>query len=367
MFSSRLDWTLRPNALARLVERKRAAGARILDLTESNPTRVGLRYPADDILDAFSGARNLFYEPQPRGLAAARAAIAERHGVDAGRIFLCASTSEAYSWLFKLLCDPGDEVLVPRPSYPLLDYLAALESVKARPYPLAYHEGWWIDLDALRGAVTPRTRAILVVNPNNPTGSYVKRGELNELLALGIPLISDEVFAEFSFGDDPRRAATLSGVTDVSAFCLGGLSKVCGLPQMKAGWIILNDEASAARLELIADTYLSVGTPVQHALGALLAAGREVRDQIRARTAANLAVLRGAARPLDVEGGWYAVIRLPQTQSEEQWTLDLLEHADVLAQPGYFYDFESEAYLVVSLLTQPEIFRAGIERLREFL
>lgn len=375
MFSTRLNWDLRPNRLAQALEQKRRCGVPILDLTESNPTHAGLDYPAAEILRALADPRSLRYDPAPAGMAETRAAISAWYagrGQDIApeRILLTASTSEAYSYLFKLLADPGDEVLVPRPSYPLFDYLAALESVKAVQYPLVYDHGWSIDFDALEPACTSRTRAILVVNPNNPTGSFLKTAELDRLVkiaaARGLALISDEVFAGFAFAPDDRRAASLAGVTQVPAFCLSGLSKIAALPQMKLGWIVAG--AAIDRLELIADTFLSVGTPVQYAAARLLELGAGLERQIRARTAANLAYLRAAVAGspcgvLDVEGGWYATLRVPRTHSEEEWCLDLLQGHDVLAQPGFFYDFETEAFLVLSLLTAPPAFREGVARL----
>ncbi len=303
---------------------------------------------------------------------------AQGSAVDPSRIFLTASTSESYAWLFKLLADPGDEVLAPRPSYPLFEFLAQMESVCVAQYPLVYHDGWSIDTDALARAVTERTRAIVLVNPNNPTGSFVRRGEVETLVELcaerGIALISDEVFADYALEPDARRVTSLAGVEGALTFCLSGLSKIAGMPQMKLGWIVTGGPpvlraAAAERLDLIADTYLSVGTPVQHALPSLLAAGESVRRQITTRTRQNLADLREAAgshpsvQVLNVDGGWNAILRVPRTRTEEEWCLDLLENASVLAQPGFFYDFESEAFLVLSLLTEPQTFGEGVRRI----
>jgi alanine-synthesizing transaminase len=389
MFSSRFHWDPRPNRLTQALAAKRAAGVRILDLTESNPTHAGLHYPGE-IVRAFEDDCMLAYEPAPAGMPAAREAVsayyaARGHTVPAERILLTASTSEAYAYLFKLLTNAGDEVLVPRPSYPLFEFLADMESVRVRQYPLEYHGGWSIDLHAVERALTARTRAIVLVNPNNPTGSYVKRGELSALSALcarrGVALISDEVFADYALAEDADRVATLvtplAGVEECLTFSLSGLSKVAGLPQMKLGWMVVNGPARLraeawGKLEWIADTYLSVSTPVQCAAARLLAAGEEVQRQIRRRSAENLSFARGAlagspANILAVEGGWYITLQVPRIRGEEEWTLTLLEHADVLVQPGYFYDFETEAYLVVSLLTAPEIFREGLARLVEQL
>ena len=385
MFSSRFHWDFRPNRLTQLLAEKRRQGATVLDLTESNPTHAGFLYPPD-LMRAFDRAGALDYRPAPAGALDAREAVAAYYAsrgcpVEAARILLTASTSEAYAYLFKLLANPGDNVLVPRPSYPLFDYLAAMESVEVRQYPLVYHGGWAIDLDGLEAAITAGTRAIVLVHPNNPTGSFVKLAELDALAGLcgqrGLALISDEVFSDYAFAPDHRRAGTLAGVTDCLAFSMNGLSKIAGLPQMKLGWIAVNGPAplraeAFEKLEWIADTYLSVGTPVQCAAGALLAAGEQVQMQIRERCATQLSWAREAlagspANILAVEGGWYITVQVPRVRSEEEWSLELLGREDVLVQPGFFYDFASEAYLVVSLLTAPEIFREGMTRLRRQL
>jgi alanine-synthesizing transaminase len=381
VFSSRLHWDLRPNPLTELLRTKRQAGASILDLTESNPTNAGLAFPADEILGALADARSLRYEPTPAGLIAAREAIADRYyaprgdKVEPSRILLTASTSEAYAFLIKLLTDPGDELLVPRPSYPLFEFLATLENIRISHYPLIYHEGWSIDTGALARAITERTRAVVLVNPNNPTGSFVKRGELDTLVELchqhSLAIISDEVFSDYPFAADPDRVARLTSVAEVLTFSLSGLSKVAGLPQMKLGWIVTSGPptqraAAMERLELIADTYLSVATPVQHALPRLLAAGDNIREQIIRRTRKNLDTLRAATansanRTLQVEGGWYATLQVPRIRTEEEWALQLLHRFDVLVQPGYFYDFDQDGLLVLSLLTRPDIFEQGVE------
>ncbi|HYW48502.1 MAG TPA: pyridoxal phosphate-dependent aminotransferase [Bryobacteraceae bacterium] len=382
MFSSRFSWDLPPNRLTRALEDRRRAGAAVLDLTESNPTRAGFDYP-DDIVRAFAGPRMLLYQPAPAGLEEAREAVAAYYAargqpVDPRRILLTASTSEAYAYLFKLLCNPGDQVLVPRPSYPLFEFLADLEAVEIRQYPLVYHGGWSIDIQALAAAITDRTRAVVLVNPNNPTGSYVKRAELDALSRMGLPLISDEVFSDYCFAPDDSRVTTVAGaVEDQLAFSMSGLSKIAGLPQMKLGWIVVGGPEPLLReamekLEWIADTYLSVSTPVQCAAANLLDAGSRVREQIRARTAANLALARdalggSAANILAMEGGWYITVQVPRIRGEEEWALELLSREDVLVQPGFFFDFESEAFLVASLLTAPAIFREGTLRLRRLV
>jgi len=383
MFSSRLHWDLRPNRIARLLEEKRRAAVPILDLTESNPTRAGFNYPPE-ILKAFDDERILRYDPQPAGTKDARQAVARyyaRRGiaVEPERILLTASTSEAYSYLFKLLADPGDHVLVPRPSYPLFEFLAGMESVTVRPYPLLYCGGWAIDWEALEAELTDRTRAIILVNPNNPTGSYVKAEELERLVALSserrIALVSDEVFSDYAFDSDTARVTTLSGLERGLAFSLSGLSKIAGLPQMKLGWIVVAGSPEARdraweRLEWIADTYLSVGTPVQCAAERLFAGGESVQEQIRRRTRQNLEFVRQVvegtgATALPVEGGWYLTLQVPGVHTEEEWIMELLERWNVLAQPGYFFDFASEAFLVVSLLTEAAIFREGVDRIRK--
>ena len=374
-YSKRLDWSLSRNVLTDALEQRRASGDHIHDLTQSNPTEAGISYPS--FHEWLADPRILQYEPNPRGLLSAREAVSEYYDgtVHPGRILLTASTSEAYSYLFKLLCDPGDEVLVPRPSYPLFDMLAQLECVRALQYPLRYHEGWFIDIEALRQAVTPRTRAIVWVNPNNPTGSYLKRAEYAAVAELcaghGMALISDEVFADYAFEENPDALRSLTPTEGCLSFSLSGLSKVCGMPQMKLGWVVASGPGSDAaidRLEWIADTFLSVGAPVQCAARALLASRKDIQQRIRTRTSRNLAFLHAmrlpssAWRVLRVEGGWYATLHVPSTRSEEEWTLELLARG-VLVQPGFFFDFESEPYLVVSLLTETETFETGIRHI----
>jgi len=369
MFSSRLDWNIGANPQSTLLDRKRREGAAIFDLTESNPTRAGFDYPLE-LMVSLADPAAMRYDPSPRGFAPAREAVSHYYAergreVTPVQILLTASTSEAYSYLFKLLADPGDEILTPRPSYPLFEFLAALESVRVRQYPLRYDGVWHIDFAALESAVTARTRAIVVVNPNNPTGSFLKRDEWDRLAALGLPILADEVFSDYAF--DTAAAAP----EHVLIFSMSGLSKIAGLPQMKLGWIAANgpgQEAALERLELIADTYLSVSTPVQIALPRLLISSGTVRAQIGERTRANLDGLRAAARGsalevLNVEGGWYAVVRVPSTRTEEEWSLHLLAERDVLVQPGFFFDFETEAFLVLSLLTPPATFDEGLRRI----
>ena len=338
-----------------------------LDLTVSNPTTAGIEYDVASITGALSDPRLLVYEPAPFGLRSAREAVARCSNVDADRVILTASTSEAYSFVFKLLCDPGDEVLAPRPSYPLFDFLAQLESVRLVHYRLFYDHGWHIDWHDLRQRVTNRTRAVIVVNPNNPTGSYLKRGDLDQFAALGLPLISDEVFSTYEFTEDAERVRSVAGEDRILTFALNGLSKLAGLPQLKLGWMMVNGprtqrDDARARLEVIADTYLSVGTPVQVAAPVLLGSAASARSRIQERTGRNLKRLTKLS-PLVVEGGWYAVVQMPRIRSEEEWALTLLNDSGVLVQPGYFFDFEREAFVVLSLLTGEEVFAQGIERI----
>ncbi len=381
MLSSRLPTDLTPNAVTRTLAAVRARGIEVLDLTESNPTRAGIAYPPG-VLAALSDPRALSYEPDPLGLPGARAAVAAdfaRRGltVDPAHIALTASTSEAYSLLFKLLCDPGDAVLVPRPSYPLFEHLARLESVTAVPYGLEWHGSWRIDLASLHEACGPRVRAVLVVSPNNPTGSWLHRDDLADLSRVcgerDLALIGDEVFADYPLDDAPHKASVLDQ-RNALTFALGGLSKSAGLPQVKLGWMAVGGPASKVAsalrsFEVIADTYLSVSTPVQVAAPALIEQGATVRANIRARITRNLDRLRAnasvfpALTVLAVEAGWSAVVQVPSFRTEEALVLDLLERDHVLAHPGYFFDFPHEAFIIVSLLVEPRAFDAGVERL----
>jgi len=381
MFSSRTRWHRTENRLARLVAERRRSGAPLFDLTVSNPTQAGLVAPAD-VLALLGAPSAAHYDPEPRGLSAARDAVVADYarrglGMTADRLLLTASTSEAYAWLFKLLCDPGDAVLVPRPSYPLFEFLATLESVEAIPYALAYDGAWHLDVSALEAARTPRVRAIVVVNPNNPTGSCLRRDEAAKLLAFaaghGLAVISDEVFADFRFRAASDLVTSLAGDGPALTFSLGGLSKSCGLPQLKLGWIAVSgpeDKLSEAlsRLEIVADTYLSVSTPVQHATPALLRRLPELQAPILSRLLHNRRILESlvgagsAATLLPADGGWSAVLRVPATQSEEERVCGLVERHAVLVHPGYFFDFPSEAFLVLSLLPDPEVFSEAVSR-----
>lgn len=380
MFSSRLNWSLTPNPLTQLLEAKRAQGAPILDLTESNPTRCGFHYDDAAILSTMAQPQAMKYEPSPRGLLTARQAITNYYlqknkHVDADSVFLTASTSEAYSFLFKLLGNADDEILVPQPSYPLFEFLAGLESLFTVYYPLSYYKGWHINFEVLRESISKRTKAILIVNPNNPTGSYLKKDELAELDAIcserKIALIVDEVFSDYPNGEDANRVETVVGNEGALTFALSGLSKVVALPQMKLGWIQVSGERKSveeatARLELIADTYLSVATPVQHATPKLLAMRGAIQKEIRERVEMNGKVLDDLRlNVLKREGGWYAVIEIEQ--DDERLAYELLERENVLVHPGYFYDFTGRHVIVVSLITRREVFEEGITRLTKNL
>jgi alanine-synthesizing transaminase len=380
MFSSRLPVALAVNAISRAVERCRAGGVTFLDLTETNPTRVGLAYPPE-IIDSLADPRVLSYDPDPLGIESARSSIASLysaagHVTDARHIVLTASTSEAYGVLFKLLADAGDNVLVPQPGYPLFDSLTALETVESRPYRLEFHGTWVIDRDSVERAATSRSRAVLVVSPNNPTGSMLRQDDREWLAATaaerGWAVISDEVF-----GDYPLRpaadASSFVGERRALTFVLGGLSKSVGLPQVKLAWMRVggpDDLVGSAieRLSIICDTYLSVSTAVQLAVPKLLSMGQDVRDAIRVRIEANLRTLENlvsefpAATLLTPEGGWSAVLRVPATSSEEALVLRLLADARVLVHPGFFFDFSGEAYLVVSLLPDPDTFGRAVRQ-----
>lgn len=383
MFSDRLPREFKTNRLSRALGEARAAGRPIIDLTESNPTRAGIEYPAD-LLAPLADPRGLSYAPSPLGFVDARRAAAaeyQRRGlvVDPDRVVLTASTSEAYAMLFKLLADAGDEVLVPRPSYPLFDHLTQLELVVPQPYDLVYHGSWSVDFASVERALTPRTRAVLLVSPNNPTGSFITADDLEGIAALcrdrGLAIIGDEVFADYELSPAVTdRPVSVASRDDVLAFSLGGLSKSVGLPQLKLGWLAVNGpdalvQGALERLELVCDTYLSVSTPVQLAASDLLARGAIVRERILARVRENHAVLLDqtlgtpACRVLGADGGWYAVLQVPSLKSEEDLVVDLVNTEGVLVHPGYFFDFPRESFLVVSLLPPERAFRDGVSRL----
>jgi len=392
-----LPWEVPENALAALTGERVARGD-VIDLTESNPTRVGLPYPDEALRTALARADASTYAPTPLGLASARAAVAEAYAragevVEPADVVLTASSSESYGFLFKLCCDPGDAVLVPEPSYPLFEYLARLEGVSPVPYRLAYDGVWHVDFASVGDALAraraqgTRPRALVVVNPNNPTGSFLKRDELARLADLAgaaeLAVISDEVFAGYPTlpaSPDPTRVTTVAIAPEMAnagpAFSLGGLSKACGLPQLKLGWIVVGGrEAARARaaLELIADTYLSVATPVQNALPALFTLGDTVRAAIAARVAQNRATLAAALPPggacslLPSEAGWSAIVRVPATRSDEAWATGLLTEAGVLLHPGYFFDLRGGTFLVASLLPPAGLFAEATRRLLAYV
>jgi aspartate/methionine/tyrosine aminotransferase len=385
MFSSRTPQDLTPNVLARRVKESRASGREVIDLTVTNPTVVGLPYP-EEILAPLATAASLLYRPEPFGLSEARKAVARvycRGGTTVApeRVVLTSSTSEAYSVLFKLLCDAGDTVLVPTPSYPLFDHLSRLDAVSTATYRLDYHGRWSVDADSVDRHWTERTRAVLAVSPNNPTGSVLSLDD-EQLLAercaeRGAALIVDEVFADYLWvaGSDGPRVPTSDGPL---TFRLGGLSKSVGLPQLKLGWCTVDGpdalvEESLSRLEIICDAYLSVSTPVQIAAQDLLERGAVIRTSILERIRRNHSALAGvlSAHPavelLHGDGGWSSVLRIPSTGDEEEIVIDLLEKDGVLVHPGYFFDFSNGAFLVVSLLPLPADFDEGIRRITQRL
>jgi len=439
MFSERTNWKLAQNRLTQALAEVRAAGGKVLDLTASNPTRVGLEYDSRAILGALGSARALDYDPQAKGLREAREAVAgyyrDRSGrgerdvasnvsttgceVDPERIVLTTSTSEGYSFVFRLLCNAGDELLVPKPSYPLFESLAELQDVKLVPYPLIYDHGWQMDFPSLEKAVTARTRGVVVVHPNNPTGSYVKAGEVELLNAFcrarGLALIVDEVFLDYGLEDSSTSGAkapiqgeldrsaesaappkislplnvslppkggaegwvgSFAGNGEVLTFTLSGVSKISGLPQMKVAWVVTSGpqklaEAAMGRLEVIADTYLSMNAPVQWAVPVLLEQRKTIQRQLMERVRANLAELdrqlagQKTCSRLSVEGGWYAVLRVPVTRSDEELAIELVGETCVLVHPGHFYDFSGDGYLVLSLITARAEFGEGIGRVLE--
>jgi alanine-synthesizing transaminase len=382
MFSNRTNWKLTRNRLSEALEEARSMGAHILDLSISNPTRAGLHYDEQPILQSLASPRSLDYDPQPKGLSAARAAVAayyqNQHAtrVDPEHLILTTGTSEGYSFVFRLLCNPGDEILVPKPSYPLFEFIADLEDVKLVPYSLLYDHGWQIDFPSLRKTITDRTRAVVVVHPNNPTGSFVhthERAELNRICRKhSLAIIADEVFLDYSL--DQANPQTFASGRDVLTFTLSGISKISALPQMKAAWIAISGpehevEAALSRLEVIADTYLSMNAPIQWAISVLLDQRREIQRQLLDRVRRNLAEVdrqlatqRSCTR-LHVEGGWCAILRVPVTQTDEELTIDLLRRRNVLVHPGHFYDFPSDGYIVLSLITAAEEFAEGIRRI----
>lgn len=393
-FSRRTAWDTAETEWARLLRERRAASLpgvdSVWDLTASNPTRSGFEYDAEAILGALRNPAALDYEPNPKGLLLAREAVAgyyadhgaNRNGgaVDPEQIFLTTSTSEAYSYLFRLLCDPGDEVLIAQPSYPLFDFLAALDDVCLAPYPLFYDYGWHLDADALRRKVTPHTRAIVVVHPNNPTGHYTKAAERAVLEAMcaeyGLALIVDEVFLDYPLVESTERTFA-AGEHPALTFVLSGLSKIAALPQMKAAWVACFGpqpelRQAVERLEVIADTFLSMNAPVQWAMPSWLTGRHRTQEQIRERTRSNLRTLDhvladgSLVSRLDAEAGWYSVLRVPATVRDEETALQLLNRNGIAIHSGDFFGFGDSGWLVTSLLPTEEIFACGINAIARY-
>jgi aspartate/methionine/tyrosine aminotransferase len=390
VFAKRTDWDLRPNRFSRSLQAHRAAGKKLFDLTVSNPTSCGFDYSGKEILTALSDPLSLKYSPESKGLLSAREAVAKYYatlpgysgeftGTNSENVVLTSGTSEAYSYVFRLLCEAGDEILVPVPSYPLFEYLADLNDVRLVPYHLIYDHGWQVDFDSLRAAISPRTRAILTVNPNNPTGSFLRErgaGELVETCAAHkLAIIADEVFLDYLF--DTTAARTFAVENRSLCFTLSGLSKISALPQMKLAWLVVSGPEALVkpaldRLEIIADTFLSPGTPVQLAAPRLLALRRDMQWQLRSRIAENLqqldSLVAGAPQTsrLELAGGWYAVLRVPATLPDEDMAIALLERHSVLIHPGRFFDFPRDGFIVMSLIAASADFDEGARRLINF-
>jgi alanine-synthesizing transaminase len=386
MFSSRTDWNTTPNRLSGLTTEKHLRGESIVDLTESNPTKCKFYYPNEKILSALTEPSILSYQPEPRGLLGTRKAIAEYYAeqgivIAPEQIILTSSTSEAYSFLFKLLCNAGDEVVVPQPSYPLFEYLCQLNDITLRNYRLAYDGEWHIDFASLQAQFSERTRAIILVHPNNPTGSYLKQNDFDRIYSLAseyhLSLIADEVFGSYNISPDVHCANILTSQSLVPMFSLNGISKLLGLPQFKLSWIVIDgnlqqrDEA-LNRLDIIADTFLSVNTPAQIALPKLLHSALDVRNQIRLRVQTNYKLLQNIFKDsstsvLRAEGGWYAILQLPQKYSDDNWAEEILTHQNILVQPGHFFDMEQKSCIVISLLPISSLFEDALLRLQRFI
>ena len=382
MYSKRTDWKLTPNRFSQAQAELRASGTEVLDLSVSNPTRAGFQLDQDAILQALVHPDALDYDPQPKGLLSARQAVAryykDAHGiydVDPESLILTTSTSEGYSYVFRLLCNPDDEILVPKPSYPLFEFLADLQDVRLTPYPLIYDAGWQIDFPSLYQAVNHRTRAVVVVHPNNPTGSYASTAEIEALnrfcAEYNLALIVDEVFLDYAIDGAPRNSFVANSA--VLTFSLSGISKISGLPQMKIAWVATSGPQDVtrdalARLEVIADTYLSMNAPLQLATPTLLDQRKNLQPLLLDRIRHNLQELdhqlarQKTCERLRVDGGWYAILRVPVLQSDEDLAIDLLRKVAVLIHPGHFYDFPKDGYLVLSLITPSDRFREGVKR-----
>lgn len=386
MFSDRTNWKLTRNRLTEALDQAKVRGIPVNDLTISNPTRAGLEYDAQGILQSLSETESLDYDPQPKGLRAACNAVAQYYGdahaikVDPENLILTTSTSEGYSFIFRLLANPGDEILVPKPSYPLFEFLADLCDVRLVAYPLLYDHGWQMDIHSLQNVLTPRTRAVVVVHPNNPTGSFVHDGERAELNRIcrqhSLAIIADEVFLDYAH--DRRQRQTFARNEENLTFTLSGISKISALPQMKVAWVAVSGPSSAvsaalSRLEIIADTYLSMNAPLQWATPVLLDQRKAIQRQLLDRVLQNLTELdrqlsaEKACQRLQVEGGWYAILRIPVMQSDEEFAVELLEQKKVLVHPGHFYDFASDGFVILSLITPHNDFCEGVKRIVDHL
>jgi alanine-synthesizing transaminase len=379
MFASRTNWNLKPNRLAEALERHKSSGRRLFDLSASNPTECGFKYDAPAIMRSLCTPASLQYRPDPRGLKSARQAVSGYYaehgeGVGVDDLILTASTSEAYSFIFRLLCNPGDELLIPTPGYPLFDFLADVNDVRLTRYPLFYDHGWHIDMHALKQAITPRTRGIIVVHPNNPIGHFTKAEEtaqLNQICSANkMAIVADEVFLDFSPGA-PQKSFVAN--SDALTFTMSGISKISGLPQMKFAWLAVSGpevekREALGRLEMIADTYLSLNAPIQLAAPVLLQQRKQFQQQLMTRVRTNLAELDAQladnqhVRRLAVEGGWYAILRIPATRPEEELAIELLQEHGVYLHPGHFYDFPGDGHLIVSLITPEHDFSEGLRR-----
>jgi len=379
MFSRRTEWNLQPNRLTLVHQEALSSGKKIIDLTISNPTRTEIEYDESAILEALANPKSLDYDPEPKGLLSAREAVSQYYApiINAESLILTTSTSEGYSFVFRLLCNPGDEILVPKPSYPLFDFLAELQDVSLVPYSLIYDHGWQIDFHSLETALTPKSRAVVLVHPNNPTGSYIsaqERQHLNQLCRRHkLALIVDEVFLNYAHG---KPQPTFAANRDALTFTLSGISKVSALPQMKLAWITTSGPPAEVapvmqRLEIIADTYLSLNAPVQLAAPVLLNQRKTIQPQLMNRVRDNLAELdqqlamqRSCTR-LVIQGGWYAVLRIPVIRSDEDFAIELLQRSGVLVHPGHFYDFPGDGHLILSLIAVQKEFRSGTAALLE--
>ncbi len=384
MFSKRTTWNFSENKLSLLLKSLKPQGEFVIDLSESNPTHCNFKYLSElDLLGPLTHPANLDYQPSPNGKKEARQTIQAYYRkkgveVDSERIFLTASTSEAYTYIFRLLSDPKDRVMIPRPSYPLFNFIADLNDIALDPYSIRYEQNQWrIHSDELTSSIHPNTKALILVHPNNPTGSFLKINEASELIRIAqlksLALISDEVFSDYGFQNDSQRKISFSETQEVLTFTLGGISKSLGLPQMKLSWMVLSGpekivSQALARLEIIADTYLSVNTPAQEALRNWFSHQNQIQNEIKERIRSNQFWLKkqlpgSSVSCLNSEGGWYTILKLPDVKTEEEWILEFLEQDRVLVHPGYFFDFEEEAYIVLSLLPECAQFQEGCNRI----